>query len=222
MENYNQILTQTQIFREMSGKEIGRLLLFLKPVMRKYKKGSFIISAGSAVNDLCIVLEGKTQIIKEDIYGNRAIINELGPAEMFAEALACAQIQHSPVSVVSVIDSKILFINFNKIAGAKNFPAAAYNKIIKNIMLLLSQKNIFLNNKLEHASQKTIRDKLLSYFNELAVKSGAARFTIPFSKTAMADYLFVDRSAMSRELAKMKKEKLINFNGNDFEIIKIK
>lgn len=220
MENYASVLSHSPLFNGIKAEEIEQILFYLNPVVRVYKKGLLIISSGTAVTDLCIVLEGCVQIIKEDIHGNKSIIDELGAGDMFAEALACAKVKHSPVSVSSVMQSKILFINFEKIFTVK--AGAGSGQIIKNLTLLISRKNVFLNNKLEHVSKRSIREKLLSYFNELVIKSGKTEIKLPFSKTALADYLFIDRSAMSRELANMKAERIINYNGNVFKILESK
>lgn len=217
MADYTQTLLQTQLFEGIGKGEIEGLLFFLNPVLRKYKKGNFIISAGGAVRDLGIVLEGRVQIIREDIGGLRSIIAEIEEGDMFAEALACAHVQRSPVSALSVTDSKVLFISFEKIMSSRSSLAHG-DRLIKNLMLLIARKNIFLNSKLEHIGKRSIREKLLSYFSDLAIKAGGTQFEIPFSKTALADYLFIDRSAMSRELALMKKEKLLAFSGLKFKL----
>lgn len=217
MADYTQTLLQTQLFEGIGKGEIEGLLFFLNPVLRKYKKGNFIIPAGGPVRDLGIVLEGRVQIIREDIGGLRSIITEIEEGDMFAEALACARVQRSPVSALSVTDSKVLFISFEKIMSSRSSLAHG-DRLIKNLMLLIARKNIFLNSKLEHIGKRSIREKLLSYFSDLAIKAGGPQFEIPFSKTALADYLFIDRSAMSRELALMKKEKLLAFNGLKFKL----
>ena len=213
------ILTQTALLRGLKEKETEDIIFYLNPVVRKYKKGNIILRAGGKVTEAGIILKGRAQIIKEDIRGNRAIIAELEESSLFAEALACAGAEQIPVSVIAESDAEVMFINFNKLMTAGSRTDIGV-KLIKNMMALIARKNIFLNNKLEHVSKRTTREKLMSYFNELALKSGGRKFTLPFSKTALADYLFVDRSAMVRELGNMKKDGLINFYGINFIIKK--
>lgn len=222
MENYIKILSRSQLFNGIKNEEIEEMLFYLKPTVRTYKKGSVIISSGGPVTDLCIVLEGCVQITKEDIHGNKSIIDELYEGGMFAEALACAKVKHSPVTVISITQAKILFIDFEKLFTIKPSVSVSAGQIIKNLTFLISRKNVFLNNKLEHVSKRTIREKLLSYFNELVIKNGKAEIKLPFSKTALADYLFIDRSAMSRELANMKAQKIIDYEGSNFKILEAK
>jgi len=195
------------------------MLFYLNPFVRKYKKGRVILLAGSKVTDVGIILKGRAAVVKEDIRGNRSIITELGEGSMFAEALACARAEHSPVTVMAEAECEVMFINFDRLMTVRARTEIA-GRLIKNMMTLIARKNVFLNGKLEHASKRTIREKLLSYFNELAVKAGSREFVLPFSKTALADYLFVDRSAMMRELAAMKRGRIIAFKGNAFAIKK--
>ncbi|MCL2888094.1 MAG: Crp/Fnr family transcriptional regulator [Elusimicrobia bacterium] len=218
MENIK-ILARNTLFRGLTEKEIESILFYLNPVVRKYKKGNIILAAGAAVTDVGIILKGRAVIEKEDIRGNRSIISELGESSLFAEALACARAEHSPVTVAAETDAEVMFINFDKIMTVRAKTEIA-GRLVKNMMTLIAGKNIFLNNKLEHASKRSIREKLLSYFDELAVKTGGRKFKLPFSKTALADYLFVDRSAMMRELSHMKKDGVIKYEGDVFEIRK--
>jgi len=219
MDNKLQIVAECPLFEGVTEKEASDIIFYLNPAVKKYKKGRIILLAGEKVSDVGIILKGRAVIVKEDIRGNRSIITELGEGSLFAEALACARVQRSPVSVIAEAECEVMFINFDKIMTVRAKSGIA-GRLIKNIMTLIARRNVFLNNKLEHASKRTIREKLLSYFNELAVKGGSRKFVLPFSKTALADYLFVDRSAMMRELAHMKRGRGISFKGNNFEIKK--
>lgn len=220
MKNYTKILSKTLLFKGMKEEEIERFIFFLNPAKRIYKKGDFIISAGSPVEDIALVLLGNIHIIKEDIEGNRSIIGMVKQSGMFAEAMACAHVKHSPVSVLAISDCEVLFINFDKVLNLRKTQNAPTDRLIRNLITLIAQKNIFLNNKLEHISKRSIRGKLLSYFNELSIQNDGRAFTLPFTKAALADYLFIDRSAMTRELAKMRTQKLISFKGRTFKITK--
>ncbi|WP_424245210.1 CRP-like cAMP-binding protein [Elusimicrobium posterum] len=216
MDKNIEILAQSSLFNGVDIKDIEDGLFYLNPVTKKYKKGEVIILSGTKVTDVGIVISGKVQIVKEDIRGNRSIIAEVGHSGIFAQALACARVQHSPVSVIAQGACEIIFINFDKIVNAHG--SKITGKLIKNMMTLIAQKNILLNNKLEHISKRSIREKLLSYFNELALKAGSRKFALPFSKTSLADYLFIDRSAMSRELSAMQADGIIKFKDNNFEL----
>ncbi len=218
MQKYIEILKQSPLFEGMKGEETEGLLFSLNPKIKKYKKGVFIIMAGAPVREFGIVLSGSVLVIKEDMRGLRSIIAQCGPSEMFAEALACAQVERSPVSVVVDENAEIMFINFESVMRAGQRAA----RLIKNMLMLLARKNIFLNSKLEHVSKRNIREKLLSYLMEQRRRAGRAEFEIPLTQTDLADFLFIDRSAMARELAKMRSERLVTFTGRKFAIKNIK
>jgi len=217
-KNQLKILKDVELFAGLSEASIEKALACLGKKTAKYKKGEIIISEGSPVKDLGIVLSGSVSVLKDDFSGTRAIIAQFHPSELFAEALACAQVEESPVTVEVVEDCEIIFIPFLRITNTCSNACGYHSKITMNMLKILARKNIFLNNKIEHAAKRSIREKLLSYFGELAANAGGGEFLIPFSKTALADYLFVDRSAMMRELSNMKKAGIINFSGNKFEL----
>ncbi|MCL2144765.1 MAG: Crp/Fnr family transcriptional regulator [Endomicrobia bacterium] len=220
MEKYMEVLKDNILFNGLSFKQIGDMLFQLNPSVKKYIKGEFIINAGDRVRDVSIVLEGNIKIIKEDIRGIRCVIAQCGRGDMFAEALACAHTDFSPVSVTANTACSVMFVNFDKITGFKIKPAEIASKLVRNMLTILAKKNVYLNDKLEHIGKRSIREKLLSYLAQQHLLSGKKIFTLPFTKTDLADFLFIDRSAMSRELTNMRKEKLIDFDGNTFKIIK--
>jgi len=219
-KNHLRILKKVKLFEGLSETGIEEALSCLGKKTAKYKKGDTIIIEGEPVKDIGIVLSGSVQILKDDFDGARAIISQLYPSEIFAEALACAQVQKSPVTAQAAADCEIVFIPFMKVSNVCSNACGFHSKIIMNMLKILASKNMLLNNKIEHTSKRTTREKLLSYFAELSAKESSKKFTLPFSKTQLADYLFVDRSAMMRELAKMKKEKAIDFSGSRFELKK--
>nr|WP_187146149.1 Crp/Fnr family transcriptional regulator [Elusimicrobium minutum] len=217
MQEYITLLKKTVLFKNLTETEIKDFLQKTYPVIKKYKKDSFIINAGGEVTEICVLTQGKCHIIKEDLSGARNIVAEVTGGDIFAEALACAGVKRSPVAVRAVMDCSVLMLRF---ANLLTYEGGGKNKILNNLVTLLARKNVFLNNKIEHICKRTIREKLLSYFYERKLESGGSKFSIPFSKTDLADFLFIDRSAMSRELSNMKKEGLIDFDGSFFIINK--
>ncbi|WP_428898488.1 cAMP-binding domain of CRP or a regulatory subunit of cAMP-dependent protein kinase [Parelusimicrobium proximum] len=217
MKKYMPALKECILFEGMSDKQIETVLSDLKPVFKTYKKRAFALLAGESVKYLGVILSGRVQVLKEDADGNRAIVGEFIESDIFAEALACARVPSSPVSVQAVSEAEIMYIDTDKIINA----AAKERAMIKNLLMILADKNIFLTSKLEHVSKKNIREKLLSYLHEQMIISGAEKFEVPLGRSDLADFLFIDRSAMTRELSNMKKGGLIEFNGNVFTIKKI-
>lgn len=160
----------------------------------------------------------QVQVVKLDYLGNRNILTELSTSEIFAETLACVGVKSSPVSVLSVTASEILFIDYSKIITACTSACVFHAKLIENMLRLIAAKNLLLNQKIELISKRTTREKLLTYFAFQAEKAGNKSFTIPFTRAETADFLCVDRSAMSRELCKLRDEGLLQFSKNSFTL----
>ena len=216
MFSYNRILKKTKLFEYMTEQEIESALKCFGKKTVKFKRGDIIIDSAEPVKNIALLLNGSVQILREDIEGNRAIIAQCYPSEVFAEALACAQVQKSPVTATAAADCEILFIPFNKIMKFCPDSCRLHSQIISNMLKILAQKNILLNAKIEHLSKRTIREKLLSYLSGQSKKAGNKKFVIPFDRSELADFLFIDRSAMSRELCKMRDDGIIEFDKNRF------
>lgn len=222
ISNYSRILKKTKLFEGLTEKDVQTALSCLGKKTLKFERGDIIIDAGDPVKDIALLLNGSVQILQEDIAGNRSIIAQFYPSEIFAEALACAQVQKSPVTAVASSDCEILFIPFQKITGFCTDACSFHAKIVSNMLKILAQKNVFLNAKIEHLSKRTMREKLLSFLNEQSKKAGSSKFEIPFNRNELADFLFLDRSSMSRELGKMQEDGLIETDKNRFKILRDK
>ena len=217
-KKYSHILKKVKLFEGLSEKETETALEYLSEKNIKYKKGDTIINAGEPVKNIGLVLSGSIQILKDDFNGSRSIIAQFYPSEIFAEALVCAQAEKSPVTAAAAADCEIAFIPFHNITDYSPLTKKFQSKIISNMLNILAEKNIFLNNKIEHLSKRSIREKLLSYLKEESRKHNSKEFSIPFNRYELADFLFLDRSAMSRELGKMQNDDLIEFNKNRFKL----
>ena len=155
---------------------------------------------------------------KEDYYGNRSIIAVVREGDIFGEVYACIKNGQSDVSVSTIKDSKILMVNVEFILSGERDVDGLSGVIERNLVSILAQKAYILNKKISHITKRTTREKLMSYLSETARDSGSGKFKIPFNRQELADYLCVDRSAMSNELSKMRKEGIIEYNKNYFEI----
>ncbi len=182
-----------------------------------YKKNAIILLAGDTVNFVGLVLAGSVKVFKEDADGRTALLTDLGVSEIFGEVFACAGIDHSPVTVQAAEDCEILRMNYKKIITSCPGACPFHAKLIENMLRLIAKKNLLLNQKIEILSKRTTREKLLCFFD--MHRGGAKKFTIPYNRDELANYLCVDRSAMSSELGKMQKEGLIRFVRNHFEIL---
>lgn len=216
MKKYLHILKLSKLFAGINDDKIEAVLLSLSAVKRSYRRGEYIFRAGEHISSVALLLEGGAHIQREDYWGNLSILNKVIKGDVFGEAYAvsggCALLNN----VVAVEDSTVLFLDFNRIFTAAPSDCKFYPVLIQNFFALLAEKNRMLAQKLGHMSQRTTREKLLSYLSEQSIKSGSSSFAIPFNRQQLADFLSVDRSAMSNELCKMRDEGLLCFNRNRF------
>ncbi len=189
-------------------------------VSKKYKKDAYILMAGDTIDFVGIVLSGRVQIVKEDFGGNRNIISELTEGELFGEAFACAGIETAMYSVQAATDCEIMKIEFKKIVTTCSNACEFHSMLISNMLKIIAKKNLELNGKMEIISQRTTREKLMTYLLGQAEKAKNSRFTIPFSRNELADFLCVERSAMSRELSKMRDDGILDYEKNNFKLIR--
>ncbi len=213
------ILKKSILFRGIEEKDYSSLFQCLRPVTRYFDKDEYIIKASQAVLSLGIVLEGSVNVIQEDYWGNRIILTKIEEGGLFAESFFCLLNNRSPVSVVAAQKSTILFISFDSILSSCDKVCGFHQKLIQNMMMILAQKNQMLTGKVEHMGKKTIREKVLSYLSMQSQMLNSNQFEIPYNRQELADYLSVDRSALSNELGKLRDENVLRFNKNWFNLL---
>lgn len=216
MKNYLPILKSTDLFQNIGDSELTSLLSCLSARVKTFEKKQFIFSEGDKVEAMGIVLSGQVQVIKEDFYGNKNIVSVFEPGDLFAETFVCSDIKTLPVSVICSADSEIMFIDFKKLITTCGNSCAFHHRLILNMLRILANKNILLNQKMEFTSKRTTREKLLAYLSAEAKKAKSASFDIPMNRQELADYLSVERSAMSAELSKLRDEGVLEFHKNHF------
>ena len=219
MKEYLNILKKSKLFQDMSDDDILKSLKCLSGKTNTYTKDEIIYFAGDEISKIGIILNGSILITKDDIMGNRNILTSISQSELFGETFVCSDIKYIPVTVTASQKCEILFIEFSRITQTCTSNCNFHNTLIKNMLYIISSKNILLNNKIEILSAKTTRDKLMAYFNIQIIKNKTNKFKIPFNRDALADFLNLNRSSMSRELSKMRDENIIKFNKNEFEIL---
>lgn len=212
------VLESNALFQDVKREDLESMLTCLNAAEKSYKKGNFILLKGDSVTNIGIVIKGMVHVLQEDRGGTQVIIANLEQGDIFAETFVCAKLSHIPVSVLSVTDTVILWINYTRILTTCSSTCVFHTKLIENMLKLVASKNLILNQKMEILSKRTIREKLLLYLQIQQGQEGNNPFTIPFSRSGLADYLCIDRSAMSRELCKMREEGLLTFQKNIFTI----
>lgn len=213
-------LTNTMLFRGTSAEEAEAMLGCLGSYENVYEKGSVIFRAGECVDNMGMVLSGSVNIEIDDLWGNKTIFGHVEAGGLFAETYACVPGEPLMVNVVACEKSEILFLNAARLLTICSNSCTHHNKLIQNLLQISAQKNLALSRRSLHTSPKSIRGRLLSYLSEQAKQNGSYQFTIPFNRQQLADYLGVDRSAMSNELSKMQSESLLTYEKNSFNLAK--
>lgn len=219
MKEYISILKRTQLFAGVGENEIDSMLNCLQAELRKYKKGEYVFRQGEHLSSIMVLVEGKLHIQRDDYWGNRSIINVVGVGEMFGEAYVAPESGAILNDVIAVEDSAVIFMDVNRIITTCSSACRFHAMVVQNLFFAISERNRRLVQKLGHMSRRSTREKLISYLSEEAKKQKSAIFTIPFNRQQLADFLSVDRSAMSNELCKMRDEGLIVFEKNRFELL---
>lgn len=218
MKKYLSILQSTALFDNIGESELNSLLSCLSAKVETFEKKQFIFFEGDKVEAMGIVLSGQVQVIKEDFYGNKNIVAVFEPGDLFAETFVCSDAKTLPVSVVSAADSEIMFVDFKKLITICGNSCVFHHRLILNMLRILANKNILLNQKMEITAKRTTREKLLAYLSAEAKKAKSASFDIPMNRQELADYLSVDRSALSAELSKLRDEGALDFHKNHFTL----
>lgn len=219
MKKYNKILKTVALFEGIDEGDFPAILSCLSAKVLHYNKNQFIFIKDEEAANVGILLTGQAQVIKEDYYGNRSLLTNLEAGMLFGETFVCADIKKLPVSVITTAESEILFLDYRKLSTSCTNACSFHHRIIQNMLHILATKNLMLNQKIEVMSRRSTREKLLAYLSVEAQKTGSSHFTIPFNRQELADFLSVDRSAMSNELCKLRDSGVIRFRKNEFELL---
>lgn len=219
MKEYHTILSKVELFDGIEETDYEAILSCLSAKAVRYEKNQTVFLKGDNVIQVGIILSGQVQVIKEDYYGNRSIMAKLDQGALFGETFICADIKKLPVSVFTTAESNILFIDYHRLIHTCTNTCAFHSRLIYNMLGIVARKNIMLNQKIEFMTKRTTREKLLAYLAAEAQKAGSGSFTIPYNREGLADYLSVDRSAMSAELGRMRDDGLIRFQKNNFTLL---
>ncbi|MDO4280595.1 MAG: Crp/Fnr family transcriptional regulator [Peptococcaceae bacterium] len=216
MEKYLPILQATPLFADVDASDLLAMLDCLQASVVHYDKGATIFHQGEQIHQIAIVLEGKVHIQSDDYWGNHTILNVIGVGDMIGEAYVAPDSTPIVSDVVCAVESTLIFFEARKILTVCSNACRFHSLVVQHLFFIISAKNRALVKKLGHLSQRTIRAKLISYLSDESKRHGANDFTIPFNRQELADFLSVDRSALSVELSKMRDDGLLDYSRNHF------
>lgn len=213
------VLKDCPLFANIKESDFSSLLSCINSFTKTYPTGEYVFLSGNQVNYIGIVLSGTLELIKENPAGLKHILDFIGPSDLFGEGIVCTQSRISSVTVITKENSQILFIPYETIMKTCGSSCSFHHQIIKNMMILLGEKNSILNRKIELLALKGMREKLATYLLYESRMQNSQTFQIIPNRNELAEYLNVSRSSMSRELSRMKDLGLIDYHRNSFEIL---
>ena len=207
------------IFHGMDETEVNEAILFLHAEEKSFRKGQVIFHAGKKTSNMGLVLEGSVTIESNDLWGNRTILSHAASGQFFAETYALLKTEPMLVDVRANEKSRILFLN---IGNLNDISISSWQaKLVMNLLMISAQKNLVLSGRNFHTASKSIRGRVMSYLNSVSLQKKSTSFDIPFDRQQLADYLNVERSALSKELGRMQRDGIIATRKSHFEIIQI-
>lgn len=207
------------LFKGIANEQLDSLFNCLGAQRKHYKKEEYIFRVEDRARFVGVVLSGGANVIQEDFWGNRTILTHVYSGELFGEAFSCAGAETLPVSVSATQASEIMLIDYKKIATTCSSACVFHARLISNMLQILAEKNIMLTQKMGYISKRTTREKLLAFLSAQALQAKGNEVYIPFNRQELADYLCVERSALSRVLMQMKDEGLLDYEKNRFTLI---
>lgn len=218
MEDNFAVCMANPLFAGIDRQELDSLMHCMDAKIVTVRKHAPVFLEGDPAGFIGVVLSGAVQVVRDDFYGNRSLLAIAEQGELFAESFACAGAETMPVSGYALQDSEVLWLECRKMLTVCTNACRFHNQLVNNLLRIVAQKNLIQNRKIQFMSQKTTKDKLMAYLLDQAKQKGSAEFTIPVERQALADYLGVERSAMSAELSKLRKAGVLECKGSWFRL----
>lgn len=218
MKNYKSLL-KYEIFAGIKEEEIEPLFNCLGITIKEYDKDEYIFFNSNKLNNIGLVNKGVVHMIKEDYWGNKSIFMIMKSGEIFGESYICSDVLTSNVSFYTSTSCEIIFLPFSRVLKTCERSCQFHNRLIENMVKEIAKKNIQFIEKINILSKRSIREKIMTYLSQLAQITGNSKFILPLGRNELSEYLGVNRSALSRKLSQMKKDRIIDFNKDIFEIL---
>ena len=214
------VLSACPLFEGVSRQDMQSMLQCMQARTVEVPRGGMVFREDEPAQAVGILLSGGVRVLRDDFDGNRAIQAALRPGDLFGETFACAGVERLPVSVEADRPSRVLLIRLKRIIETCPSACGFHNRVVLNLLKVLAAKNLMLNGKLDITSRRTTREKLLAYLMAQARAAGSNRFVIPFDRQGLADYLGVDRSALSAQIGKLRREGVIESERSAFTLLR--
>ncbi|HBI64716.1 MAG TPA: Crp/Fnr family transcriptional regulator [Clostridiales bacterium] len=211
-----QMLQKTMLFHGMTAEEVSSAVHFLGARETAYHKGERIFSAGDTTEELGLVTQGSVTIESNDLWGSRTILSHVGCGQFFAETYAFLKDEVMLVDVCANEACRVLFFAAGNLRRADTQPDRWMMKLLRNLLSISARKNLILSGRSFHTAPKTVRARILSYFNAVCLQTHQTEFDVPFNRQQLADYLNLDRTALSKELGRMREEGMLSYQRNHF------
>ena len=211
-------LAGSALFAGVEKEELGPLLQKVGARERSFQRGETLLAAGERARSMGLVLAGRVTVEHHDFWGSRSVLAILEPGELFGEVFSCAALESLPVSVLALRDCRVLLLDCRRVLSTCPSSCSFHSLLIRNLLQGLALKNLELTRKIHCMSRKTTREKLLAYLMDQAKKQSSSEFVIPCGRQTLADYLGVERSAMSAELGRLKRDGLLDTKGSWFSL----
>ena len=218
MINFHSIMSQCPLFDGIEMEDLSAMMGCIGGKTATAQKNQSICREGDPATHVGMVLTGAVRLEREDYYGNRSIVAHIGPGELFGETYTCAGIKNLPISVVADEDSQVLLMDCRRITTTCSHACAFHSRIIFNLLRVVAGKNLVYDQKIQVTSRRTTREKLMTYLLNQAKLQGSNSFRIPYDRQELADYLEVDRSGLSAEISKLRKEGVLESEKNYFTL----
>ena len=211
--------SESALFAGIRKEDMAGMLDCIGYHIRSYEKGAIIAFEEETINHVGVVLSGKVDMVKEDLWGNRTMLVRMGKDEVFGETFACGEDAISMVTFAAAERTQVLFLSFSRVMHTCSHACAFHQTLIENMVRIIARKNRELMRKVEVVSKRSLREKILAYLSIQAQQQGKKTFEIPLGRLEWAQYLCVDRSALTRELAKMQEEGILDYHRNTFKLL---
>ncbi len=219
MQRFDSVFAQCALFEGITPEELHTMLACIAGRIEEVEKGQTLVHEGDPANFVGLVLRGSVQLVREDYYGNRSIVAHITPSELFGESYACADVSAMPVSVVAAQESTVLMMDCRRLTTSCCNACSFHSRIIYNLLGVVAKKNLVFDQKIRILSQRSTREKLMAYLLSQAKLHGSNRFTIPYDRQGLADYLEVERSGLSAEIGKLRREGVLESEKNQFVLL---